>query len=129
MKKADRIFGIICLGLSGWLIIEGLRWDYTSGFTPGPGFQPIWLGIFLALLSLFLIYNSFRRSGSKEDDKKILPEKHALYRIGLILAIFSGFAILAEIFGFTLTVFLFVVLILFILEGYNIKKSLFYGIF
>ena len=128
MKKADRVFGLICLALSFWLIIEGLRWDYTSGFTPGPGFEPIWLGIFLALLSLFLIYNSFRRSDGKEDYKKILPEKHSLYRLGLILVIFSGFALVAETFGFTSTVFLFVALILFVLEGYSIKKSLFYGI-
>lgn len=128
MRKADRIFGIVCLGLSLWLILEGLRWDYTSGFTPGPGFEPFWLGVILACLASFLIFDSFRRKASKDDNKKIFPEKKALFRVALILIIFSGFAAIVEFFGFELTVFIFVVLILYFLESYTISKSVFYGV-
>lgn len=127
MRTADRNFGIICLGISLWLILEGLRWDYTSGFTPGPGFEPLWLGVILACLASFLIFDSFRRKESKDDNKKIFPEKKALLRVGLILLIFSGFALIVNAVGFQLTVFIFVVLILYFLEGYKIGKSIFYG--
>ena len=127
MRKADRIFGIVCLGISLWLILEGMRWDYTSGFTPGPGFEPLWLGVILACLAAFLIFDSFRRKGSKDDSKKIFPEKKALFRVGLILLIFSAFALTVNTLGFQLTVFIFVVLTLYFLEGYKIGKSIFYG--
>ena len=128
MRKADRNFGIVCLGLSLWLILEGLRWDYTSGFTPGPGFEPLWLGIILACLASFLIFDSLTRKEGKDDHKKIFPEKKALFRVALILIIFSGFAAIVETFGFELTVFIFVVLILYFLESYKIGKSTFYGV-
>jgi putative tricarboxylic transport membrane protein len=127
MRKADRNFGIVCLGISLWLILEGMRWDYSAGFTPGPGFEPIWLGVILACLASFLIFDSFRRKESKDDSKKIFPEKQALFRVALILIIFSGFAIILGTFGFELTVFIFVALILYLLEGYKIGKSIFYG--
>lgn len=127
MKKADRNFGIVCLGISLWLILEGMRWDYSVGFTPGPGFEPIWLGVILACLASFLIFDSFKRKDSKDDNKKIFPGKSALVRIGLILLIFSGFALILGTFGFELTVFIFVILILYFLEGYKIGKSIFYG--
>ena len=128
MRKADRNFGIICLGISLWLILEGLRWDYTSGFTPGPGFEPLWLGVILACLASFLIFDSFRRKESKDDYKKIFPEKKALFRVGLILSIFSGFALIVNTLGFQLTVCIFVIVILYFLEGYKIGRSIFYGV-
>jgi hypothetical protein len=128
MKRADKIFLIVCFWISLWLILEGLRWDYTAGFTPGPGFLPLWLGVVLGLFSLSLVYNAFKREPAKDDYKRIFPEKHGLYRIGLILLIFAGFAIIVETVGFELTVFIFVALILIVLEGYKIGKSIFYGV-
>jgi len=128
MKKADRIFGIFCFGISLWLILEGMRWDYTTGFTPGPGFLPLWLGVVLGLLSLSLVYNSYKRKAAQDDYKKIFPNKHALFRVGLILLIFAGFAIVVETLGFELTTFIFVALILTVVEGYKIGKSIFYGV-
>ena len=127
MKKADRNFGIVCLGLSLWLILEGSRWDYSAGFTPGPGFEPVWLGVILACLASFLIFDSYRRKAGKDDNKKIFPDKKALLRVVWITAIFSGLALVVESLGFTLTVFIFVVVILYFLESYKIGKSIFYG--
>ena len=69
MKKADRIFAFICLGLSGWLILESFKYDYMTTYTPGPGFHPFWLGICLGLLSLYLVYDTFRRREAKEEAK------------------------------------------------------------
>ena len=128
MRKADKYFGIICLGISLWLILEGLRWDYTVGFTPGPGFLPVWLGVIMGVLSLSLVFNAFKREAAKDDYKKIFPGKHGIYRVGLILLIFAGFAIIVETVGFELTVFIFVALILTVLEGYKMGKSIFYGV-
>ncbi|MBW2148015.1 MAG: tripartite tricarboxylate transporter TctB family protein [Deltaproteobacteria bacterium] len=128
MKKGDRVFGLICLGLSFWLIFEASYYDYMTEFTPGPGFHPFWLGVCLGLLSLYLIIDTFKREGSKEDEKKHLPGRKSLLRIGLILFIMAGFAFSMMRLGFVVTVFVFVALILFALEGYSILKSVVYGV-
>ena len=128
MKKGDRVFSIICMGLSLWLIIESLQFDYLSEFGPGPGFEPFWLGILLAILSVALLINTFRRKDDSEAEKSHLPGWKALGRVGLIMLITAGFALSLNTLGFVVTVFLFVALILFVLEDVGILKSMFYGI-
>ncbi|MDI7258883.1 MAG: tripartite tricarboxylate transporter TctB family protein [Thermodesulfobacteriota bacterium] len=128
MRKGDRVFGLICLGLSFWLILESRKFDYTTRYTAGPGFLPFWLGVCLGLLSLYLLFNTFARKGDKEDDKAVFPKKKSLLRVGLILLFIAAFAFFMNTLGFTLTVFLSVTLILFTLERYKIFKSIFYGI-
>ena len=128
MKKGDRVFGLICLGLSIWLIFEALKFDYTTEFTPGPGFHPFWLGVCLAGLSLYLIVDAFKRKSNKGDKENLLPGWKSLLRVGLILLIMAGFSFSMMALGFVLTVFVFVSLILFVLEGYGVLKSVVYGI-
>ena len=128
MKKGDRVFSIFGMGLSVWLILEALQFDYLSEFGPGPGFEPFWLGIFLAALSIFLFISTFRRRGDKEYEEPCLPGWKSLGRVGLIMLLIAGFALGFNTLGLLLTVFLFVALILFILEGVSIPKSIFYGI-
>jgi len=128
MKKGDRVFSIFGMGLSLWLILESLQFDYLSEFGPGPGFEPFWLGVFLSILSISLFVNTFRRQAGKEYEKPRLPRWKSLGRVGLILLIIAGFALSFNTLGLVLTVFLFVALILFTLEGVGIPKSIFYGI-
>lgn len=128
MRKADRIFGVIGLGLSLWCYLESTKFDYMTQFTPGPGFMPFWVGVILALLSCYLIYDSFKREPSKQDDKKILPEKHALIRVSAIILMLFGVKFSMNILGFPLTLVLFTTAILLLLERYSILKSVGYGI-
>jgi putative tricarboxylic transport membrane protein len=127
MKKADRIFSIICLGLSAWLIWESMKYDYMTTYTPGPGFHPFWLGICLGLLSFYLIFDTFRRTATKEDLQSPLPEKKALIRVGLILLITAVLALLMTRLGFVLSSFIFVALTLSIMEKFKIVKSVLYS--
>lgn len=128
MKKGDRVLSIICMGLGLWLIIESLQFDYLSEFGPGPGFEPFWLGILLALLSISLFIDTFLKRNDREYERSCLPGLKALGRVGLIMLITAGFALSLNTLGFLLTVFLFVSLILFTLEEVGILKSMFYGI-
>jgi len=128
MKKGDRVLAFICMGLSLWLILESLQFDYLSEFGPGPGFEPFWLGIILAILSIALLINTFIRPPRKEDDAPRLPGMAALGRVGLIMLLTAGLALALNTVGFTLTVFVYVTLIMFMLEHFSILKSMFYGI-
>lgn len=127
MKRADRIFAFIGLGLSAWLIIESLKFDYMTTYTPGPGFHPFWLGVCLGLLSLALLADTWRRRSDVEQGGKGLPEGTSLRRVGLILLFTAGFVLAMTTFGFVLTVILFVFLVLFVLERYTLFKSILYS--
>ncbi len=127
MKKGDRIFALISLGLSFWMILESRKYDYLTTYTPGPGFHPFWLGICLGLLALFLIFDTFKREGSQEEKGTRLPGRKSLFRVGLILLFMAGFALSMTVLGLVLTVVIFVFLILFVLEGYTLFRSLLYG--
>lgn len=128
MRKADRIFGVIGLGLSLWCYLESRKFHYMTDFTPGPGFMPFWVGVVLAILSSYLLYDTFRRKPSKGDETTILPTRRALYRVGFIFLMLFGILIIMPLLGFPITVFLFVAVILLSLERYNIPKSIGYGI-
>ena len=128
MKKADRIFGLIGLGLSLWCYLESTRLTYMTEFTPGPGFMPFWVGVVLALLSCYLLFNSFVRKTSGKDDAKLLPATHALLRVGaILLSLVIATAVMSYL-GFPLTLVLLTMAILRFLERYSIVKSVGYGI-
>jgi putative tricarboxylic transport membrane protein len=128
MRKADRIFGVIGLGLSLWSYLESTRLTYMEKFTPGPGFMPFWVGVILAVLSCYLVYDSFKRGASTQDGRKILPEKHALYRVGTIMLMLFCAKFSMNVLGFPLTLVVFTTAILCILERYSFLKSLGCGI-
>jgi len=128
MRKADRIFGVIGLGLSLWCYLESTKFNYMTEFTPGPGFMPFWVGVILAALSCYLLFDTFRRKPSEEDEKSILPARHALYRVGFIFLMLFVVRMVMPLLGFPITVFLFVAAILLFLERYGILKSIGYGI-
>jgi putative tricarboxylic transport membrane protein len=128
MRKADRIFGVIGLGLALWCYIESQKFHYMADFTPGPGFMPFWVGVVLAVLSCYLILDTFKRKPSEKDNKKILPALHALYRVGAIMLALVIVTALMKFLGFPLTLALFTIVILSTLEHYSVIKSIGYGI-
>jgi putative tricarboxylic transport membrane protein len=127
MKKGDITFSVIGMGLSLWLILESQKFAYASKFGIGPGFFPFWLGIVLAGFSLFRFVISFTAKYDAEDLKPRLPGLRSLGRLALIMLVMAGFALVMKSLGFILTVFLFVSVILFVLEGDSALKSAFYG--
>jgi putative tricarboxylic transport membrane protein len=128
MKKADRIFGVIGLGLALWSYLESTRLMYRTEFTPGPGFLPFWVGVILALLSLYLIVSTYIRKPDNKDNAKLLPGKHALTRVGAIMLMLFGVRYTMNLLGFPLTLALFTTAILLLLEHYSIFKSVSLGI-
>ena len=128
MKKADRIYGVIGLLLALWCYLESRKFTYMTEFTPGPGFMPFWVGVVLAILSCYLLLDTFVRKPSNKDTQKVLPAKHALIRVGIIILMLFGVKFSMTILGFPLTLLVFTTAILSILERYSIIKSVGYGI-
>ena len=129
MNKGNRVFSIICLVISLWLILESSNYNYMVKYTPGPGFFPFWLGIVLSLFSMGLLIETFRKKGGKRlNELRRLPERHVLYRVGLITLLTAGFALLMTSLGFVLSAFFFVSGILFFLERVPAVRSVITGL-
>lgn len=130
MEKSDRVFSIICMGLSFWLIVESLNYKIIKGYTPGPAFLPFWTGVILFIFAIALIMETFSKKKGKENGKKdrILPPRTSLYRLGYIMLVTAGFAVVMNFLGFTITTALYVMTILFFLEGFNATKSIIAGL-
>jgi putative tricarboxylic transport membrane protein len=129
MNRGDRVFSIICLGISLWLILESSNYNYVVKYTPGPGFFPFWLGVVLALFSTVLLVETVvKRTGKKLNEPHRLPGRQALYRVGEITLLTAGFALLMTSIGFALSVVCFVAVILHFLERVTLVRSLLTGL-
>jgi putative tricarboxylic transport membrane protein len=53
--SADIWSGLALGGVGAYIITEAARWEYLGPDGPGPGFFPLWYGIAMAALSLWLV--------------------------------------------------------------------------
>jgi putative tricarboxylic transport membrane protein len=65
---ADIWSGLALGGVGAYIIAEAARWEYLGTDGPGPGFFPLWYGIAMAALSLWLVLASFWNKDSERID-------------------------------------------------------------
>ena len=63
-RGADFWSGLVLGGLGAYIIVAASRWEYLGQDGPGPGFFPLWYGIAMGILSLFLVVSSFSKTGN-----------------------------------------------------------------
>ena len=59
-NNADLWSGLVLGGLGVFIITQAWRWEYLGNDGPGPGFFPLWYGITMTGLSLFLMISSLK---------------------------------------------------------------------
>jgi putative tricarboxylic transport membrane protein len=102
-KTFDRYAGIVFLAVAAFFIIESQKISSNSyGSTVGPNIFPFGLGVILGLLSIRLIYETFRYQ-KEEQQKESLDYKRFL--IILVTALLYCFFL--EDVGYTVTTFIF----------------------
>jgi putative tricarboxylic transport membrane protein len=65
---ADFWSGLALGGLAAYIIVHASRWEYLGADGPGPGFFPLWYGIAMAALSLFLVLSTFKEKNGVRID-------------------------------------------------------------
>lgn len=109
----QRIVALVLTAIGLFLVQQGMQHTYYGRFGPGPGFFPIWVGALLAALSVLLFLQSCFLA---EDLGRFIAEG-ALFRRPLILTAACAAVVPAlAVFGFRLTMFVFVLLVPLILE-------------
>ena len=118
MRRCNQVVGILLLIFSIWVVKESRGLVYTVEFSPGAGFFPFWLGVSLLVLSLILFLGNTIISPRGAEGTP-LPGKQALFRIVLILGALLLSILIFESLGFLLSMILFIVFLLMILEKHR----------
>lgn len=96
--------GAVLAGLGIFIIVEARGWEYLGPDGPGPGFFPLWYGVCMVALSVFLVAMSFAQSAS--GTAKAVEWRE----VGRALAAWAGLALclgLLKVLGFLLAFGLF----------------------
>jgi putative tricarboxylic transport membrane protein len=99
MRRADQLTGFIVLIFSLALMEGARRMPPSATFGPGAGFLPLWCGALLALLSVLLIVDAFRRSVDAAM-KPVFPGGRALLLLGTVIAGLTVYILTLEFLGF-----------------------------
>ena len=106
MRRADIIGGIVTILFGIIAITQSVQLDYWSPFGPGSGFVPIWSSIVIVFGGILLIIQALRKRPTpvKAMDKQKV-KRYAV--VGLVAGLTVAAAVLMDIIGFTVSMFLF----------------------
>ena len=105
-KTFDRYTGILFLAIAAFFIVGSENISTSAyGSTVGPNIFPLGIGILLGLMSIRLIYETFRYQ--KEEKKE---EKLEYKRFAVLLAASVLYCLLLEDVGYAVTTFLFLLI-------------------
>lgn len=115
--RENRREGIIFLSflILFFLILLGIRGlKIGNAHNPGAGFMPFWSGVLLLLLAAINFWRSFTKA-SKDAHQVIKPSFKTIFVLAGILA----YTVIAPYLGFSLTIFLLLVLFFSLIERKN----------
>jgi len=80
MKRPNQIAAVVLILFSIFTAREALDMTYDTPLGPGPGFFPLWISIFVGILSAIMLYQAtFHRSDPMAED--FLPSKVGYFRV------------------------------------------------
>jgi len=113
-NKGDVISGAVLAALGVYIISEARQWNYSGPEGPGPGFFPIWYGVAMVVLSLFLVAASVLRPSMKA------AEPIDWQGIGRALTVWAAFAVsigLLKVVGFLTSLALLTLFVVAVMYG------------
>jgi putative tricarboxylic transport membrane protein len=114
VRRYFQIASLAFFAVGLFLVFQGRALRVQSQFdtSPGPGFFAFWIGLALATLSLlWLAQVSLRPVEAAPAD--FVPERAGVFRLGIVLASLAAFALALTTLGFDLTMFAFLLVLLF----------------
>jgi putative tricarboxylic transport membrane protein len=102
MKKYDRICAILFLAIAVTAIVLSSFMPMGRTSKPGPGFLPFWVGVILALLSIFLFVEAGFRKTPAEPARFLAGEgrwPNVIWTAGSLM----GYGFLIEVLGFVIS--------------------------
>ncbi len=114
MQRIHQTAALGFLVLSAFVVWGSWNLEYYTNLGPGPGFFPLWLGVALGAVSLVWLIQVSGRTG-RPKNAAFLPQRGGIVRILSVLAALVAIAVLMNVLGFQLAMFLFLVFLLLVL--------------
>lgn len=111
---------IVMLALSGIMVAATLPLGLWDGFTPGPAFFPILIGIFASVLAILLLLAVWRGDSIAAD----WPARPVLVTVGSVYAALVAFALLTPLLGMLPAIAVFLVVVMVVLLRQPVVGSL-----
>jgi len=109
VKRADIVGSMITIVFGLFAVTQAAQLDYWSPFGPGSGFIPLWASIVLTGGGILLLIQSLlkRQAGVKPP----APDRlRRFLAVASVAALTAGAAVLMDYLGFSISIFLFVLL-------------------
>lgn len=119
-KSFDKVSGVIFLLISILFITESLKISGSAyGSAVGPKVYPLILGIVLGLLSLRLLYETFKQKAQHREQEKLDYKRLGIIFISALIYVF-----LLEIIGYVISTFIFLVIAFQVMERGKMVSTL-----
>jgi hypothetical protein len=117
VRRADRVGAVLLLLFGVWFAaVAAQNYTYWSATGPGSGFFPFWLGLVMAVLAALLLARAVRET---EPGPAWAPQGRGLMRFLGVLGGGVAFVVLLPWLGMAPTTVLFLIGILWLLEGHS----------
>jgi putative tricarboxylic transport membrane protein len=117
--KGDVVSGAVLAALGVFIISQASGWEYVSEEGPGPGFFPLWYGVAMLVLSLFL---AGRAAMQPAADKPV--DWGGVTRALTAWAVFAGCIALLQVTGFLIALALLTLFVVAVMYGRPLKVAL-----
>jgi len=121
LRNGDVMSGAVLAALGTFIVIQGAIWPYYTPDGPGPGFFPIWYGVLMVGLALWLIISAASKSKAEARSEvfTVGTRRALMVWLGLVVCLVA----MAWI-GFTVAFGLYTVFIV----SYVLGRSLLAGV-
>lgn len=116
LRNSDVVSGALIAALGVYVVFQAREWPYSTPDGPGPGFFPVWYGVLMIGLSLWLIISTALKPKPATEPKDWTGTKRAM----ISLIAFAVCAAAMSVLGFSVSFSLFT----FFLVAYVFQRSL-----
>jgi putative tricarboxylic transport membrane protein len=114
MQRIEQCAAVSFILFSTLVVWGSLDLEYYTKLGPGAGFFPLWLGVAMGALSLVWLVQVFRRTGTTPKAPS-LPNRLGIIRILAIIASLVAAALVMNLLGFQVAMFLLLVFLLLVM--------------
>jgi putative tricarboxylic transport membrane protein len=116
-RRNERIIAITLVGFSVLYLVTSFRLEIGSMRNPGPGFLPVWIGIFsTACTGLYLLRVTRKKAFRREAGKESAGERKNYRAIAGIIACGLVYPLILETFKFLVSTFVVTFFMLYLLK-------------
>jgi putative tricarboxylic transport membrane protein len=126
MRRILFYCNLFWLLFSLFICVESYRLKLGAINQPGPGFFPFSAGLVMLILSLAALFRSIR--GMEKEEKALRQEPFRWWNIVIILIAITAYAFSLEKIGFLINTFLFICLLLKVVEPQTWKTAIIGGL-